>query len=134
MSDWTTTNMAELPQDTSTYTPLEAAIPPVPTNEILTDLQWKTLLAVADTVIPSIRVSGDASPNDISVTDSQFESAVSKLAANIRASNAADVARAYLQENMSSLQQFKDGLQCLFANDIHEEGRKGLCMILDILK
>ncbi|KAL4739537.1 putative long chain fatty alcohol oxidase [Aspergillus similis] len=125
--------MAELPQDTSMYTPLEAAIPPVPTNEVLTDLQWKTLLAVADTVIPSICVSGDASPNQKSVTESQFESAVSKLAANIRVSNAADVARAYLQENVSSLQRFKDGLQRLIANDVHEEGRKGLCMILDIL-
>ncbi|KAJ5671500.1 long chain fatty alcohol oxidase [Penicillium longicatenatum] len=125
--------MAELLQEMSSYTPLEAAIPPVPTNEILTDLQWETLLALADTVIPSVRVSGDASSSQKAVTDSQFESAVSKLAVNIKASNATDVARAYLQEDVSSLQGFRDGLQCLFANDVHEEGRKGLCMILDAL-
>lgn len=125
--------MTEL-QKMPSYIPLEAAVPPVPSNEILTDLQWETLLALADTVIPSIRVSADASPNQKTVTDGQFESAVSKLAANIRVPSATDVARAYLQENASSLQGFRDGLQCLFANDVHEEGRKGLCMILDVLK
>lgn len=125
--------MAEL-QTMPVYIPLEAAVPPVPSDEILTDLQWETLLALADTVIPSIRVSGDASSHQKAVTDSQFESAVSRLAANIQVPNATDVARTYLQENASSLQGFRDGLQCLFANDVHEEGRKGLCMILDVLK
>ncbi|KAJ5547668.1 long chain fatty alcohol oxidase [Penicillium frequentans] len=120
-------------QKMSSYIPLEAAVPSVPSNEILTDLQWETLLALADTVIPSVRVGADASPNQKTVTDEQFESAVSKLAANIQVPNATDVARAYLQENASSLQGFRDGLQCLFANDVHEEGRKGLCMILDVL-
>ncbi|RAH69700.1 choline dehydrogenase [Aspergillus aculeatinus CBS 121060] len=120
-------------------TPLEVDLPPVPTTQVLTDLHWETMLALADTVIPSIRGRGDdaevSSTKYHAVTETQLESATSRLTATISrtTSPAAEVARIYLQESPSSLPAFREGLQRLIADYVHQEGQTGLRFILDVL-
>ena len=62
---------------TTSYTPRDVPVPPVSTTQLLSDLQWKSLLALADTVIPSIRAQEDArSPSDKLVHSSELNKAV----------------------------------------------------------
>jgi hypothetical protein len=121
------------------YTPLEVEIPSVPTAQVLTDLHWETMLALADTVIPSIRGSPQVSSSTkhhAGITESQLESATASLTATIgrTIAQAAEVAQTYLEESPSSLPAFREGLQRLIADFIHQEGQNGLRFILDVLK
>ncbi|KAL2786939.1 hypothetical protein BJX66DRAFT_311978 [Aspergillus keveii] len=120
------------------YTPLEVEIPSVPTAQVLTDLHWETMLALADTVIPSIRGSPQVSSSTkhhAGITESQLESATASLTATIgrTIAQAAEVAQTYLEESPSSLPAFREGLQRLIADFIHQEGQNGLRFILDVL-
>ena len=122
-------------ETTVAYTPLEVAVPPLPTEVIFSEPQWKTLLALADAVIPSIRSieSGSVATNKLLTAD-EYKSTVSKLSAMIPTSNATEVAEQYLQESASGLPQFKESLQRTFSLYVHDEGRKGVALILTLLK
>ncbi|RAL14814.1 choline dehydrogenase [Aspergillus homomorphus CBS 101889] len=128
--------MAEILPEAARYTPREVVIPPVPATEVLTDLQWETILALADAVVPSIRAAADNAPSTThyTVTDADFESATATLTDTLSVSEAsAGVARAYLEESASALPQFREGLQRLLADYVHKEGQNGIRFILDVL-
>ncbi|KAE8355990.1 hypothetical protein BDV28DRAFT_11962 [Aspergillus coremiiformis] len=116
------------------YTPLEVPVPPVPTKQIFSELQWTTLLAIADTVIPSIR--GPSAPKSSTakvIPQSQFDAIRSSLTAKIPHPDAASLATQYLEENASSNPRFRPALQQLLSEYVHEEGRKGFSFILNAL-
>ncbi|KAE8410218.1 hypothetical protein BDV36DRAFT_278520 [Aspergillus pseudocaelatus] len=116
------------------YTPLEVPIPPVPTREIFSELQWATLMSIADTVIPSIRGPNAAKSFTAKVIpQAQFDASLSSLTANISGSDATALATRYLEENASSNPHFRPGLQRLISEYVHEEGRNGLGFILNTL-
>ncbi|KAF9883364.1 hypothetical protein FE257_003531 [Aspergillus nanangensis] len=116
------------------YTPLEVAIPPVPTQEIFNELQWRTLLALADTVIPAIgNPSGPKIRGAKRVTQAEYDAAFKDLTAKIPGPDPKALAKEYLEESASSNPQFRDGIQRLFANFVHEEGRNGISFILSAL-
>ena len=119
----------------STYTPLEVPLPPVPDANFFSDAQWKTLFALTDAVIPSIRTSATAkSANDKVISIAEWEAAVSKLLSCITAPNAVQVATQYLEEDASSNPLFRTSVQRILGHYVHEEGRKGFGMILNALK
>ncbi|KAE8151745.1 hypothetical protein BDV25DRAFT_128547 [Aspergillus avenaceus] len=116
------------------YTPLEVPTPPVPTREVFTELQWTTLMSIADTVIPSIR--GPNAPKSTTakvIPQSQYDATVSSLTASIHGPDSAAVAAKYLEENASSNPHFRPALQRLLSEYVHEEGRNGLSFILNAL-
>ncbi|EAU34155.1 conserved hypothetical protein [Aspergillus terreus NIH2624] len=115
------------------YTPLDVALPPVPTTEVFSDLQWTTLLALADTVIPSIAPSAPKSRAAKVISQSEYDAVHSDLVARIHAPNASELATQYLEEHASSNPGFRDGIQRLFANYVHQEGRNGISLILTAL-
>ncbi|KAL4891576.1 hypothetical protein BDV59DRAFT_66050 [Aspergillus ambiguus] len=120
--------------DQAVYTPLDVALPPVPTKEVFSELQWKTLLALADSVIPSIRTpSAPKSPVAKVISQSDYDAAHSDLVARIHSPDAAALATRYLEENASSNPGFRDGVQRLFSQFVHEEGRNGISLILTAL-
>ncbi|PYH41112.1 long-chain fatty alcohol dehydrogenase [Aspergillus saccharolyticus JOP 1030-1] len=130
--------MAEIRAETTGYTPREVAIPLLPTAQVLTDLHWETLLALADAVIPSIRVAAGkdhaSSTTHYAVAEAELASAITTVSATIPVSQpSTDVARAYLDESPSSLPQFREGLQRLLADYVHKEGQDGIRFILDVL-
>lgn len=117
----------------SSYVPLDVPIPPLPDTQLFSELQWKTLLSLADTMIPSVRSSGNANTTKV-VPAPQFDSAVSKLASDIPGPDSAQKATRYLEENASSNPAFRDNIQRLFGTFVHQEGRKGLSLVLNALK
>lgn len=117
------------------YTPLAVSIPPVSTKEIFSELQWTTLLSIADTIIPSIRgPTAPQSPSTKVIPQSQLNATIKSLAASIRDPDAVTLAMRYLEENASSNLHFRDTIQRLFADYVNEEGRNGLSFILSALK
>ncbi|GIC91405.1 uncharacterized protein Aud_007848 [Aspergillus udagawae] len=124
--------MAE--QAVTTYVPLDVPLPPIPEGQVFSDLQWKTLLSLADTVIPSIRSTSLAKSLSTKVVpESTFKDAVSSLASRIHDPDATKIAEQYLEENVSTNPQFVEGLRRLFADYIHEEGKSGINLILNAL-
>lgn len=125
--------MTEVPQ--ASYTPLAAPLPPVPTEEVFTDLQWKTLLSLADTVIPSIwRPETATSRAQKVVSGEELDSAISTLTSSIEGPDAADLAARYLEEDVSSNPEFKEAIQRLFGRHVPTEARKGIALVLTALK
>ncbi|EAW07136.1 putative long chain fatty alcohol oxidase [Aspergillus clavatus NRRL 1] len=124
--------MAE--QTVTAYVPLDVSLPPIPTEQVFSDLQWKTLLALADTVIPSVR--SPSSPKSLStkvVPDCDLKAAVSTLASHMHDPEATKIAEQYLEETGSANPLFVEGLRRLFAEYIHQEGRNGISLILNAL-
>jgi hypothetical protein len=126
--------MAE--QAVTTHNPLDVPLPPVPEGQLFSDLQWKTLLSLADTVIPSISSSTPASKSLSTkpVPEMQLKEAISTLASHIHDPDAPKIAKQYLEENASTNPQFIGGLRRLFAEDTHEEGKRSIKVILNALK
>lgn len=116
------------------YAPRESPVPPVPTEQVFSEIQWKTLLSLADTVIPAIRTSEEAKPSDKAVPAANLNVAVSALASSIRGPDSVQIATKYLEESASDNPLFREALQRLFATYVHQEGRNGLGFILNALK
>ncbi|RAL05541.1 long chain fatty alcohol oxidase [Aspergillus ibericus CBS 121593] len=123
--------MAEL---TAHYVPLDVTLPPVPSTQIFTDQQWTTLMALADTVIPSIRSpTAYKSASTKVIPHSDLNRTLSTLTRSIASPDAATIAIQYLEEDASSNPRFREGLERLFSQYVHEEGRNGLAFILNAL-
>lgn len=121
-------------QAMNSYVPEEVPLPPAPEKEVFTELQWTTLMSLADTFIPSIRTAENARPSDKVVSASQLKAAISMVASGIRDPDAVQIATRYLDENASSNPAYRALLHRLFSVFVHEEGRNGLAFILNALK
>ena len=115
-------------------TPLESPLPSPPSGEILTDSQWTTLLAIADTVIPSIRDSSQLSEGGLLVEPTEYAMALKTLNDKIPDTGKLDLARTYLQESPSTLPGFKQFLQRAIGDYMREDARKGLRVLLSALE
>lgn len=121
----------------TSYTPLDSPLPPPPEEDIFTPDQWTILLAIADTIIPSIRSSDSIDPSALSVPDSELAAARSHLQNgldNPHSEESTHLITSYLEEAASSVPQFKDSLKAIFGRHVHHEARKGLSLILTALK
>ncbi|KAK2873675.1 hypothetical protein FQN49_002172 [Arthroderma sp. PD_2] len=109
-------------------------LPPAPCAEdIFSDAQWQTLLAIADTVIPSISCSDSAKSSHCHlISRSEFD----VLASTLRPETVEDEDEArrtavrYLEESASSVPGFKESLCRTLGHHVHQEGRRGIGMIL----
>ncbi|KKK23413.1 hypothetical protein ARAM_006451 [Aspergillus rambellii] len=121
-------------EQTVPYTPLDAPLPPVSTEEVFTELQWRTLLSLADTVIPSVRgPRGRKSRSAKVVSQERLDSALSALKATIPGPDAAALATQYLEESLCSIPKVRQALQLLFTQYVHQEGKNGLSFVLTAL-
>lgn len=118
--------------EVSQYTPLDAPLPPLPADEVFSELQWKTFFALIDTAIPSIQSS--KSPDNKAPPAQELEAAYSYLKTSIGGPNATQLATQYLEEKATSVPGLQDALKRTFGVYVHMEGRKGLSLILNVLK
>lgn len=117
------------------FTPLVAPISPVSNEQVFNDLQWKTLLSLADTVIPSVRGPRARKSRATKVVpQAKLDAALETLRASIRSPDADTLATQFLEENLTSIPEIRQALQRLFTQHVHKEGRNGLSMILSALK
>lgn len=114
--------------------PLESPLPPPPSGESLTDSQWTTLMAIADTVIPSIGDSSQPSLERLSVDSTDYATAVDTLNAEISDPRKVDLARTYLEESPSTLPGFKQFLHRVIGEYTREDARKALRISLSTLE
>lgn len=114
--------------------PLDSPLPSPPEGEVLTASQWITLMAIADTIIPSVVVSSTPSPNKLSIPASKYTTAISKLKTTIPTAEAADTAHKYLQENASSTPGFKETLHRQLGHYVRQDALKGIRVILSTLE
>ncbi|OQE20134.1 hypothetical protein PENFLA_c017G06999 [Penicillium flavigenum] len=118
----------------STYTPRDVPLPPAPSATYFSELQWKTLYALADALVPSIHTAATAkSSNDRVISDAEWNSAVSSLSTVISGPDAVNIATQYLHENVSSNPQFRAVAERLLGDYVHDEGRNGFGFILTAL-
>ncbi len=115
--------------------PLASPLPPPPEGEVLTQSQWTTLMAIADTIIPSLEVSSaSSSTTHFRIEASEYTVAVEKLKEAIPGDAEADLPRLYLNENASSVPGYKELVHRTLGEYVREDGRKGIALILTALE
>ncbi|USP80136.1 hypothetical protein yc1106_07410 [Curvularia clavata] len=124
------------PLQTKPISPRATPLPPLPSEDPLTPTQWKTLLAIADAIIPAIKPAATANAQtDIATADNAYSNAISTLSGRIPDSepDAEAVAREYLAVYASQDPAFQAELQRVFALYMPHSQRKELAMVLDVL-
>ncbi|KAJ5671323.1 hypothetical protein N7507_000450 [Penicillium longicatenatum] len=118
--------------DYTTYVPQEVPIPQAPDTSFWSELQWKTLFAICDAMVPSIRTAPQ-SPNDKVVSNAEYDAALDKLTSLIPGPDAKQLAVQYLEEDLSTNPVFRAIVERTVGHYIHDEGRNGLGFILNAL-
>ncbi|KAL1959481.1 hypothetical protein VTO42DRAFT_1926 [Malbranchea cinnamomea] len=115
------------------FTIKESPLPPVPpADTVLTDVQWETLLAIADTIIPSIvpKSSPSSSKTHHKLDYEDYDNAKRYLQFGSTSKDAAENAAALLAENATSIPGFKDAFCRIIAYNIPPENARGLSLVL----
>src|SRR5579871_3757535 len=121
--------------NTSPVTPKASPLPPVSTIDPLTSSQWRTLLALADTVIPSIVPKTTAnSSEELGVPESNYSSALSTIEATFSQDQTKELAKEYLNERPSQLPAFKELLHRLLGTHLATDVAKSLATSLTLLE
>lgn len=115
--------------------PLASPLPPPPEGDVLTPSQWTTLMALADTIIPSLEVSSPSdSTSQLRIEASDYTVAVQKLKEAMPNDVQGDLPRQYLNENASSVPGFRDLVHRTLGSYVREDARKGIALILTTLE
>ncbi|KAF2010972.1 long-chain fatty alcohol dehydrogenase [Aaosphaeria arxii CBS 175.79] len=108
---------------------------PPPPSDPLTEDQWKTLLSIADAIIPAVKPTASAnSTTDIAAKDDEYASAIKKLT-SLAPGGVKDeeTARRFLEESASGNPAFREALHRVFAVHMPVASAKQLGMVLSIL-
>jgi hypothetical protein len=116
--------------------PLVAALPEQPSELPFTEANWTTLLAIMDTVIPSIRRETQATDKStqLSISDVQYNTTVTYLKNTITNPPDSESLDEYLDEKPSDNPRFRELLQRTFMSYVKDDAKKGLGFILATLK
>ena len=114
--------------------PLDAPLPPPPEGEPLTESQWTTLMAIADTVIATIEVSSMTSTKSLCLPTSDYATAVEFLKQRLPSGSKDQLVQSYLRENASSIPGFRELLRRTIAEYVREDAKKGIRVILSALE
>jgi len=114
--------------------PLDCPLPPPPEGEVLTAAQWRTLMAIADAVIPSIEVSSTPSTRKLAIQTSEYASAIERIQHLISVPAPTETAQRLLQENASSTPGFKESIHRQLGHYLREDAVKGIRVILSALE
>lgn len=115
---------------------LDSPLPPTPPGDtLLTPTQWATLLAIADTIIPSVKPRSSANPAlDRVVEDTEFNSISDGLQSSVNGENSTgELVQNFLNETPSSVPQFQEAICRIISNYVPNDGRKGIVSMLDAL-
>lgn len=120
---------------TAGYTPLDAPLFPTHEDPVFTDLQWESFLSLCDVVIPALTTEKTPQkPNQKKITAEEYDSALKSITETLKTPDAAQTARQFLEENVSSNPLFKEALRRAFSLHVPQESKNGLSLILTALK
>ena len=106
--------------------PLDNPLPPPPEGEVLTAAQWRTLTAIADTIIPCVEASTPSSHNKLSISASEYANAIQRIKSNISATSDDQAAERFLQESASSTPGFRESVHRQLGHYVREDAVKGI--------
>ncbi|KAF8848869.1 putative long-chain-alcohol oxidase FAO2 [Acephala macrosclerotiorum] len=117
-----------------TLAPLAAALPEPPAEGPYTEDNWRTLLAIMDTVIPSIRRETTATDKStqLTISDIEYNKTVNYFKNNTNAPDSKSLDE-YFDERPSANPKFQELLKRTFVFNVREDARKGLGFILAAL-
>jgi hypothetical protein len=116
--------------------PLATPVPDGPTELPFSELQWSTLLAIMDTVIPSIRreTTTNDKINQLTISDVEYNKTVKHLKKTLANSPDSESLDEYLDEKPSDNQRFQAMLQRTLSTFVRDDTRQGLSLVLTTLK
>ena len=116
--------------------PLATPLPEAPGDQFFTDDQWTTLMAIMDTVIPSIRRETAAKRefSQLTLSDVEYNAAIDHLKKNVVNAPDGESFDDYLEERPSDNAGFQDLLKRSLIHYTRDDARKGLAFILSALK
>jgi hypothetical protein len=128
--------MAELELRTEPVDVKASPLPPAPAEDPLTKDQWRTLLAFADSIIPSVvpHSSGQTSSDVRAIPAGEYASATVSIENHALGGGHTGLAKAYLDERPSQLPAFKENVYRFLGLHTPHELRKLLAFGLDTLK
>ncbi|KAL1598803.1 hypothetical protein SLS60_007945 [Paraconiothyrium brasiliense] len=119
---------------TATVSPKATTLPPLPAEDPLTPAQWRTLLAIAETIVPAVKPSATArGRTEIVVTDNEYSAIVSRLKGLTPDLDGEEAAKAVLDDNPALDPVFREELRRVIALTLPQSNRKDLSIILNIL-
>lgn len=113
---------------------LNPPLPRITATDPLTQDQWTTLVSIADTFIPAIRVNEHdvSSKTALGLSSDDYVKALQSIKQHSQAAD--DVAGEFLAEPASSVPGFKDALMRRVAVYLHTQGQKDIAFVLSALK
>ncbi|KAK5131445.1 hypothetical protein LTR08_000909 [Meristemomyces frigidus] len=106
---------------------------PLPDDDILTAEQWGILVAIADTVIPSLTQLDGNRLLQHPLRRDVYEASSRRLERSINVDGSHDLTKKYLEESATAQRDFKDGFRRLIGFYVSDEARKQLLFILNAL-
>jgi hypothetical protein len=116
--------------------PIATPVPDGPTELPFSELQWSTLLAIMDTVIPSIRreTTTNNKINQLTISDAEYNKTVKHLKKTLVNSPDSESLDEYLDEKPSDNQRFQALLQRTLSTFVRDDAKQGLSLVLTTLK
>lgn len=116
--------------------PLANPLPDLPPGESFTEEQWSILMAIMDTVIPSIRRETTQSDKiqQLAVSDVQYNTAVDHLKKAVCDPPTSEYLDEYLDERPSANPNFQSLLKRYLGQYAPDDAKKGLAFVLSALK
>lgn len=119
-------------QQLSMFQPLPVALPPVG-EDVLTPSQFKTLMAIADAIIPSIKSAEGSDPTaDLQLPRDDYALTVKTFDQLAKSSNGE--LDSFLAERPSDLEPFRDYVRRTLCDNVNDDVRKGTIFFLNALK
>lgn len=119
---------------TATVSPKATTLPTLPAEDPLTPAQWRTLLAIAETIIPVVKPIAVARiENEIAADDNEYSAAITTLVRLTPHADGEAAAKALLDDSPASDPLFREELRRVLSLSLPYSNRKDLAMILNLL-
>ena len=119
---------------TESVSPKAVPKAPLPTDDPLSEAQWRTFLAIVDTILPAVKPDTTANPQrEIAVKDKDYSTAISTLRGLSTESSSDALVASYLSESGSSNLVLRENLHRTLMLYIRPSMRKDLIFVLNLL-
>ncbi|KAI9764906.1 MAG: hypothetical protein M1840_007931 [Geoglossum simile] len=113
---------------------LASPLPPPPGGDPFTALQWTTFLAIADTVIASVRpATGPSNLNERCVPEQEYQNAIGDYRRSVTDGVDDAVLERFLGEKLTDVDVFQPLLRRIFLEYIKPDAVRGIAIFLDLL-
>jgi hypothetical protein len=117
--------------------PLAATLAPLSADDPLTSAQWKTILAIFSTVIPSIQSMSNGARGAgkaLEVSNVEYDEALKEIEGWLPKDADKSVVQKYLSEDLGEISAAKDAFYRMLTVDMPVKSRKDLLSVLSLLE